>query len=178
MVCLLAPDGAGKSTLAAGLIERLPFPVETIHMELYARGRSGRGVPGARFAARIGRQWQRHLRGRATARGGGLAVFDRYTYDALLPTGKPPRARDRVVRGTIARAIPPPDLAFILDAPAQTLVARKAEHSLETIERMRRGYLALDGRLPCPVEVIDVTRGADEVRRAVTERIWRALVER
>jgi thymidylate kinase len=174
-LCLLAPDGAGKSTLASGLAEHLPFEVRTIHMELYGRGRAERTPPGIRFAARIARQWRRYLDGRRHSRDGGLTVFDRYTYDTLLPTGGPPSLPDRIVRAGIARAIPAPDLVLILDAPAEILHARKAEHSVEAIDRMRRGYLSLPGRLPCSTAVIGVTGDADAVRRAVTARAWQAI---
>ncbi len=174
-LCVLAPDGAGKSTLASGLAEHLPFPVRTIHMELYGRGRTERTPPGIRFAARIVRQWRRYLDGRRHSRAGGLTVFDRYTYDALLPTGGPPSFLDRVVRAGIARAIPAPDLVLVLDAPAEILHARKAEHSVEAIDRMRRGYLSLPGRLPCPTAVVPVTGDAETVRRAVTARAWQAI---
>lgn len=177
-VCLLAPDGAGKSTLCDGLEASLPVPTSTMHMGLYVRGRRELPIPGVRLLARIGSQWRRYLRGRRHAAGGGVVIFDRYPYDALLPAPGPMSRPDRMRRAALARILPAPDLALVLDAPAAVLHGRKAEHPLAHVERQRAGYRSLAGRLPCPVEIVDVSGDAEAVRRRVSAVLWRTLAER
>lgn len=177
-VALLAPDGAGKSTLAEALKRALPTPVWTVHMELYARGVSGPRIPGVGLVTRLARQWRRYARARVHEARGRMVVFDRYPYDALLPGPGQPGRVDRVARWLLARAVPAPDLAIVLDVPAETLLARKDEHPLERLEEQRHGYLELAGRLPCRSVVVDGSREPDEVLREVEGHIARAYRDR
>ena len=87
-VALLGPDGVGKSTLLAGLAASYPVPVRQIYMGMW----QGAGRPGytrlhavAAIVLRPFRVWWRVACGAVHARRGRLVVFDRYTYDALLP---------------------------------------------------------------------------------------------
>jgi hypothetical protein len=177
-VCLLAPDGAGKSTLAAALGATLPLPVSAIHMELYGRAEGRRGVPGLRLAVRIGRQWRRWLDARVRQSRGALVVFDRYPYDALLPPSGDIGALDRIRRAVLGHVLPAPDLALVLDVPAEMLHARKDERTVADLERLRHAYRALTARLSCSTAVVDASGDAATVRRVVTERIWSALLDR
>ncbi len=98
-------------------------------------------------------------------------LFDRYTYDALLPPGKPLGRLRRWRRGLLAAACPAPNLVVILDAPGKVLFARTGEHSAAVLEQQRRGYLALQTRIPRTL-VIDATETLQTVRRKVTAAIW------
>ena len=69
--------------------------------------------------------------------------------------------------------LPRPDHTILLDAPAEVLFARKAEGSLELLERRRREYLELcAGLRDCTV--IDASRPAREVLAEVL-RVLRAF---
>lgn len=180
-VALLAPDGAGKSTLAASLAESFYLPVRTVYMGLDQRpagGRSGGGrVPGLGLARRLLTVWGRYLGARAHTARGGLVVFDRYTYDSALPPRQPPTPARRLRRWLIAHACPAPDLVLVLDAPGEVLHARKPEHPLAELEEQRRHYRRLGEGLDRAV-VVDASREADEVRREVESLIWEALAAR
>lgn len=170
----MGPDGAGKSTLIANLERSFPLPVLSIYMGLY-QGEETRApgrvtLPGVALLTNIARQHLRWLRGLRHRLRGGLVVFDRYTYDALLPTGRPLSRLGRLRRGLLGHACPPPDLVIVLDAPAEVLFARKGEHDLELLDLHRRGLLELAGRLSHAV-VVDASQDSDAVANAVTDAI-------
>lgn len=172
-VALLAPDGAGKSTVAAGLVATLPLPVRLIYMGRARESRRGRR---GSVASGLVRQWGRHLTGRWHRSRGRLVLFDRYTYDALLPPRRSTRARV-ARRWLFAHALPPPDLVVLLDAPADLMFRRKGEHAQDFLEQRRRDYLDLRSRLPQMV-VVDAAGAPDRVRRDVTAAIWAAYAAR
>jgi len=180
-IALLAPDGAGKSTIAGELRAHLFCPVESVYMGLYpGRAASTRRLrlPGGSALRLLALQWARYLRARAHRAHGRAVVFDRYTYDALLPSTNVSTSRlTRTRRWILARACPAPDLVVILDAPGELLFARKPEHTARRLEQQRQAYLHLHSVLPSSV-VIDATRRPEQVRRAVTALIWNQFQKR
>jgi thymidylate kinase len=172
-VALLGPDGAGKSSVADALIRHLPFRVVSIYM---GRARtSSRGRRGS-IASGLLRQWRRHLSATFHRLRGRIVLFDRYTYDALLPPRHPTPARI-ARRWVFAHAVPAPDLVVLLDAPAELMWQRKGEHPQDLLEQRRRDYLDLRVRLPEMV-VVDAAQDLDAVRRDVTSAIWAAYRRR
>jgi thymidylate kinase len=179
-VALLGPDGAGKSTLTADLESSFYLPVRSVYMGLYqnpAPRKTRRLRPVPRSAKRVATQWGRWLEGAYHRRRGRLVVFDRYTYDALVPNRFRHGIRGRARRWILARSCPPPDLAVLLDAPGDVLYARKGEHDLVLLERQREAYRALLRRLPRSV-VVDASDDPARVRAEVTAAIWREYVRR
>jgi thymidylate kinase len=179
-VALLGPDGAGKSTLAAELESRFYLPVRSVYMGLYqnpAPRRSRRLRPVTRSAKRVATQWGRWLEGAYHRRRGRLVVFDRYTYEALVPNRFQHGRRGRARRWVLGHSCPPPDLAVLLDAPSDVLYSRKGEHDLVLLERQREAYRALLRRLPRSV-VVDASDDLERVRPEVTAAIWREYVRR
>jgi thymidylate kinase len=172
-VALLAPDGAGKSTLAARLAETWPLPSRTVYMGLYPKGERAAGPPGFSFLRRLLKQWGRWLGARWHQARGRLVIFDRHSWDALLPPRTPLPRLKRWRRLLLARACPGPDLVIVLDAPGRLLWSRKREHTPAALEQQRREYLRLAARLPRAV-VLDATRSPDEVLRAASALVWRA----
>lgn len=175
-VALLAPDGAGKSTVTRLLSRSFPIPVRPIYMGLYKNPRR-RLPPGLGLGARVGLQWTRYARAMYHRRRGRVVVFDRYTDDAALPSGMATGGRDRLRRRILAAAVPRPDLILVLDAPAEELFRRKGEHDLERLERDRRHYLAV-AQASRRAAVLDATLPPEDVARAAAARIWAVLAVR
>ncbi|MCC6800731.1 MAG: hypothetical protein IT325_11475 [Anaerolineae bacterium] len=178
-VAVLGPDGAGKSTVADGIQDASLFPVRRVYMGLYQKRqkRAARALPGLGFARLLLTQWGRYLTARSHQAAGRLVIFDRYAYDALLPSPRPQSLPRRIRRWLLAHTCPPPDLVVLLDAPAEILFARKGEHGVEALESQRQSYLALRQRIPQMV-VVDATEGIEATRRRVSSLIWQAYVQR
>jgi thymidylate kinase len=175
MIALLAPDGAGKSTLAATIQESFYFPVRWIYMGLYQKGSTNSAffrLPGLSLTKRLFTQWWRYL----NQAQGRLVIFDRYTYDALLPPRQNLSRFRRWRRRLLAHACPAPDLVLLLDAPGDVLFARKGEHNGTVLEEQRQSYLSMQEGLPQMV-VIDAARNAEQVRREAISLIWRSYVK-
>ncbi len=178
-VALLAPDGAGKTTLRNGIERTFYFPVRSINMGLYQvpRPRGSRHVPGIGLAVQLSAQWAGWLQGAYHQRRGRLVLFDRYAYDALLPTRFRYGRLGKVRRWLLAHACPAPELVVFLDAPGEVLHARKGEKSVALLESQRQAYRDLLRRLP-RAAVVDASREAEQVRPEVTDIIWREYVRR
>lgn len=182
VVTLLGPDGAGKSTLAERLTGSFPFRAQRLYLGLYGRdglprrGPRTRRFPGVGVARRV--LWLLRLRATAAfhrARG-RLVILDRHPVEGLV-VGSRRGSLDAVRRRVLAAAAPAPGLAIILDAPAEVLAARKAEHPPERLDEQRRAYLELARRLPNAV-IVDASADAEHVRRAAVALVWRYCAER
>jgi len=173
-VALLGPDGVGKSTLLAGLAAVYPVPVRQIYMGMW----QGAGRPGYTRLHAVGaillrpfRVWWRVGQGAVHSARGRVVVFDRYTYDALLPITGSWRALKRPYFWVLAHLAPRPDLVLVLDLPGHVAFARKGEFTPEGLEAVRQGFLALVPRLNA--EVVDAAVAPEQVRADVVARIWR-----
>jgi thymidylate kinase len=177
-VAILGPDGVGKTTLVSALADSLPLPVRTFYAGLYASSRGSRLLrqPGMRTLIELGKLWRSVLLAWMHRARGGVAVFDRYAYDASLPL--PPGAPliSRLRRKLLARSCPRPDLVLVLDAPPSVVINRRAERSLEVAAQHRRRYAELAEQLSQAV-LVDATSSADSVRRRATDLIWRRMTE-
>lgn len=170
-VALMGPDGAGKSTLAAGIAEEFGLPVRRVYMGMWATT-ARRRVPGLAIAIRPFAMWRRWLIARFHVAVGRLVIFDRYTYDALIPPTGSLTTLKRAYFWLLSHTIPAPDLVFILDAPGDLLHARKGEFDPDRLETDRMHFRSFAGRVP-NVVVVDATRDPEAVRAEVTDRIWR-----
>lgn len=172
-VAFLAPDGAGKSTLIESLRTSMPVPVTVGYLGLYPSGAATSSVRGLGTVLVLGRIWRRWLHCAAASARGGVVLFDRYVYDALIPSGRAP-LRTRLRRGLLARSLPAPTLTIVLDVPADVLHARKGEKDVARLDAERAAYAALARRLPRAV-VVDASGTRDEVQCKVTALIWELL---
>jgi thymidylate kinase len=198
-VALLAPDGAGKSTLAKALTRDLYLRGRLIYMGtnvdastvglpttrwLHRRLKASNGklrkrnpnwlmLKALSFVNRLLEQWYRAGAAIYYLMSGRLVVFDRYFYDSWIsPARRGFNTPWKRLRRTLFESIcPTPDLVILLDAPGQLLYDRKHEHTPEWLEQQRRAYLGLRDRLP-QMRVIDATNQAEEVKREVTALIW------
>ena len=84
----------------------------------------------------------RRVVARARRGNADVLVMDRYLYDQLanLPLE---RRFARVFVRAVARLVPRPDIAYVLDADPQAARARKPEYPVEFLEESRRRYLGL-----------------------------------
>ena len=142
------------------------------------RGRMQRGLRSVRSFVRLGNrlaeEWHRALVASVHRRRGEVVVFDRhffadyYAYDVAT---KPRRTASRRLHGFIlAHLYPRPDLVIYLDAPAEVLLQRKGEGTLESLERRRREYLEL-GEVLDGFAVVDANRPLETVTRDVASAI-------
>jgi thymidylate kinase len=177
-IALLGPDGAGKSTLAAALESSFFFPVRTFYAGLSKqdpRKRRLMPVPGLRLARLLVRlRWLSLLAGIHQANG-GVAVFDRYTYDAWLQPGA--SAPLRLRRWALLHGCRRADLAVLLDADGETMHQRKDEFTTDELETQRRRFLALADRIP-ELVIVDARQPEEVVLRTVTAHVWDAHVRR
>jgi thymidylate kinase len=178
-VALLGPDGAGKSTLADGITASFPRRVRCIYMGLAQQSRPlgirRFALPGLSLATGLVTLWRRTLVAQYHMARGRLVVFDRYTYDLLLVPRNDLHWRERTYWWLLARACPAPNLTLVLDAPGTMMYERKREHTPEYLELQRQRFLTLRGHVRA-LEIVDATRGEDDVRTDVTaliERRWR-----
>jgi thymidylate kinase len=142
------------------------------------RGFAHRGLRSARSFLRLGNrlaeEWHRALVATVHRRRGEVVVFDRHffaDYYAYDVAAKPRRTASRRLHGFIlSRLYPKPDLVIYLDAPAEILLERKGEGTLESLERRRREYLEL-GNVVGEFAVVDATRPVEAVTREVAGTI-------
>jgi thymidylate kinase len=118
-----------------------------------------------RLANRLGEEWHRAFVAARHRRRGSIVVFDRhffadyYAYDVASRKGSASR---RVHGFVLSRLYPKPDLVVYLDAPADVLLERKGEGTLESLERRRHEYLEL-GEVMRTFAVVDADRPLDDV---------------
>jgi thymidylate kinase len=181
-VALLGPDGAGKSTLAEGLVSSLGLPARLVYMGLWqGEGESGEPVPLARAvlaaAARPLKSWRRAAIGLYHLSRGRIVVHDRHPFDALIPPEPPHLRLKRGFFAFLAHSVPSPSLALVLDLPAEVTRRRRPDEDPDRLDVARRQYLQLGTRLP-RAQILPADRSVDEVRTDALGRIWRALLAR
>jgi thymidylate kinase len=187
-VALLAPDGAGKTTLARSLAQAFYLPTRYIYMgsnlnsgsvmlpttRLLARtpGKRGRVVRALSALNSLAEQGLRYRVGAYHRLRGRLVVFDRYAAGSLMAVQQDGALHKRLRRWAMQLLCPPPDMVVYLDAPAEVLYQRKQEHSPELLDRQRQRYLQiLDG--VAQTAFVDAGREPEQVRRQVAGLIWR-----
>lgn len=194
-IALLAPDGAGKSSLISQLEQQIAWPTRSVYLGLYqrtvpigessalhARSESQAGHASARskkvrFPTLLIRTWRKYFQARQYQASHQIVLCDRYPTDALLPQQPRRTGLKRLRRWLLGHCCPLPDQTLILDAPGSVLFARKGEHSVAWLEQQRQNYLDLAKRLPRCI-TLDATRELSAVRRDVSRTIWRLLRQR
>jgi len=88
----------------------------------------------------------RRVVGRALRSGSDVVIVDRYIYDELanLPIDTP---MTRMFLRTIQKIVPPPDLAYLLDADPEAAHKRKPEYPVDFMHKCRAAYYRLAASL-------------------------------
>jgi thymidylate kinase len=171
-VALLGLNGAGKSTLVKRMGEAFPFPVTKIYMGLWRSGdvrRSEHSIMAPLM--RPFRAWRSYLTGLCAQLLGHLVIFDRYVYDARLPPEPPLLELKRAYMWVLARSVPPPDLALLLDLPGVVATQRKDERTQAHNEAERLEYLSLAAQIP-RIRVIDATLEPAAICASALSLVW------
>ncbi|MEA2282217.1 MAG: hypothetical protein QOK21_2824 [Solirubrobacteraceae bacterium] len=174
-VAVLGPDGAGKSTLVDGLERSLPLPTRVQYLGLtggWLPRADALRMPGLVFTARVAILWSRYLRGAYHRAHGRVVLFDRYTLDAAVPSGRRLRPVAAFSRRVQRHVIPKPDLVLVLDAPGAVMHARKGEYEPERLDDWAAAYRRLAGTIR-HVEMLDASRPAEIVLADAEARVWR-----
>ena len=161
-----APDTAGPRDLSR---PEPPRPRNPVKRTLKAARAT------ARLANRLAEEWHRQLVAWRHVRRGGVVIFDRHFYadyhaSDIALGGR--RMLSRRIHGfVLSHLYPHPDLVVYLDAPAEVLLARKGEGTLESLSRRRREYLALR-EVVHNFAVVDAARPLDDVTTEVAELMY------
>ncbi len=134
------------------------------------RGLAREGKSALLLANRMCEEWYRLSVARRYERRGYIVLFDRHFFadywaHDVAGNGQQ-RSWLRRAHGRLLARLPRPDCTILLDAPAAVLFARKAEGTLELLERRRQEYLDLCAELGNCAR-IDASRSQAEVEAEV-----------
>lgn len=204
VVAVVGPDGAGKGSVIAALRAELPVQVTALYFGHGEQSRAQYGRPARRspdappslawrvaqaVVLRLPTGWADTQRGvrralRASVRAWRASVFawrgnvvlcDRHALEALAITSQRRSPGRAVERWLLRRLVPWPDRLILLEAPGETLYARKGEHSPEVLDGWRLAYRdALGSR----ATVIDTTQPLERSVADASALVWQAMAER
>jgi thymidylate kinase len=167
-VAVLGADGSGKSSVIARagadlapIFWRVEHVRTRVRPALHPRRQRRLSLRVMALRASLEKRWNHTV-----------GIHPRLVRSTLLlqesshPTMSPTPAR-RGARGWFGRG---PDLAIVLDAPAETLHSRRADVQLEDLKRQREAWLGIAARTPAS-HVVDSERIIDDVSRDVEDLI-------
>lgn len=184
VVAILGPDGVGKGSVITVLQHRLPIGATVVYFgrlgsrRAHTASEHDRRAGTVRECAFVFRKyllsWRRLLVAYAAAWRGHVVLCDRHPLEvlAIQPTRAPLAAR---LEQVLARRLTPrPDAIVVLDAPAETIWERKAEHSVEVLNRWRSAYRSAFVR----ARVVSTDAPLYDTAAGVSAVVWDALSAR
>ncbi len=158
---------------APGAASTDPIPAHALEDQPLARGQLALW---ARCAHRVSEQWFRQLVAYYYQWRGHIVLCDRHFLFEYTPAAKERQAKtkmlsDRLFLWQLRHLYPQPDLTLFLDAPPAVLYARKAEWSLERLQRYRASILA-QGAVTKNFVTVDATQPVDAVFDDVVAAIF------
>ncbi|WP_237067311.1 hypothetical protein [Microbulbifer guangxiensis] len=170
-VALLGPDGAGKTAVGDGLVEKLSpafRKVSRFHLRPYCLGNPERGSVVADphnkkprgilssiaklvyFLADYLIGWVAKILPLKIH--SNFVIFDRYYHDLLVDPKRYRYSAPRWLSRLVSKIVPKPDLFIVLDAPTEMIQLRKREVPHSETDRQRKAYLKFaKGRQDCIV---------------------------
>jgi thymidylate kinase len=193
-ICVLGPDGAGKTSVLSGALEVLRNSSKQIcveHLRPRWSSRAGstvsivedpHGKPlrsaftsTAKIVLWLAVAWiDRFCSGNKVSR---LRLWDRYYHDLLIDPRRYRYGGPMWLARLVGRMMPQPQLWILLDAPAEVLQARKREVSFEETARQRQAYREFVGQQPNGI-IIDAAQPLDRVIGDVKAAILNCMEER
>lgn len=195
LLAVSGPDGAGKSSLIAALEKAIPRRLapgfRVFHTRPFLLPRFGVAPPAPppgdappskpgwargwfRWAVACADYWLGGLLWvRPALAAGDIVIFDRYVLDYQAAPERRGVAVPARALALMARVAPSPGALVVLTAPAEELVRRKGEATLEEAARQNRVYVRLAAAAPGGL-VVD--SGALDPA-AVAARVRRHLIE-
>lgn len=188
-IAFLGPDGSGKSAVIAEVSRQMEQVFRRVEYRHLRPGRPTRTATSAIVTAPHAQPprgllgsfakllhfwlgywigtlfWLYPARIRST-----LVLFDRYFQDLLADPLRYRYSAALAPARTLGRWLPQPDMVFILDAPPETLQARKREVPFAESSRQRDTYLTLAGEFR-QASVIDASQPLEQVVAAILGRI-------
>jgi thymidylate kinase len=194
VVAVLGPDGAGKGTVIAQLVDQIPIAVTVVYLGTRRKRQVTAAAPEAAAAPETAPQPAHPLReiaflvrrfarmqfrlagAYAAAWRGDVVLCDRHPVEILAV--RPPRTPlgAAVERTLVGRLTPAPDAVIVLDAPASVLYERKPEHAIERLERWRAGYRSTFH--PRGATFVETTGSRAETTASASAAVWKSLVRR
>lgn len=199
-IALEGPDGGGKTTQAARLVERLRVdsmrevvacrePGGTAlgdHLRALVKDRSDLAMTMTAEtllfnASRA--QLMAEVVGPALGRG-AIVVADRFLLSNVIYQGVAGGLGAEPIWqvGRLATGGRMPDLTILLDVPLDVALERVGpgrdrieDRGVEYRARVRQGYLDAVATYPAPIVVVNAAQGVDEVIRIILEEVGRAL---
>ena len=190
LVAVMGPDGVGKSTVIAGLIDCLGLGFwrrnklfhwrpqalfikrdQTVNPDPHGKPARGALLSMAFLSAFFLDHWVgyifkvRHALGRAN-----LVIFDRYFYDVLVDPRRYRYGGPAWYARFLAAVVPEPDVVILLDADEQAIAARKCEVPLLEIKSQLQKYRALQFQR-APKIVVNTQSGIDATLRSSSQAI-------
>jgi len=190
----LGPDGVGKSTVLAGVVDNLRPAFREISFFHY-RPRFGRqpNIPVAdphavaprgpvlsiaRVLLLFCQFWIGYVVVRPKLARSGLVIFDRYFHDLLVDHWRYRYSGPKWLLSLLVKFIPAKDpLLLVLDADETVIYARKQDIPVERLKVLRQGYQGLVGNSSGAV-LIRTDQDLDDTLAAVTQAVYQHLQSR